>query len=176
MITLELYRCYKCVNNDYGKNYTDVSYNVDFTVDSNGNRELSCSGNSKQDGENICECDKRFAEAIQATEEACDAGWDSGDDGEYCIDESYRTEKAGGSFDPKTMCSKQFHGHDKDHCCGFYPNRYPYDINQMDCCRVRPNNIDEIFSIQQKGICSGAGGEIVVSVDGDPHNYSVISK
>ena len=39
----ELYRCYKCVNNDYAKNYTDVSYTVDFTM-KNGERVLDCEG------------------------------------------------------------------------------------------------------------------------------------
>ena len=39
----ELYRCYKCVNNDYNKNYTDVSYTVNFTME-NGQRALDCSG------------------------------------------------------------------------------------------------------------------------------------
>ena len=39
----ELYRCYKCVQNDYAKNYTDVSYTVDFTM-KNGERALDCSG------------------------------------------------------------------------------------------------------------------------------------
>merc|ERR1712003_236688 len=60
----ELYRCYKCVNNDYAKNYTDVSYTVEFTM-KGGERTLDCSVNSKQDAENICECDKRFAENMQ---------------------------------------------------------------------------------------------------------------
>ena len=39
----ELYRCYKCVNIDYAKNYTDVSYTVDFTM-KNGERVLDCEG------------------------------------------------------------------------------------------------------------------------------------
>ena len=67
----ELYRCYKCVNIDYAKNYTDVSYNVDFNTDEAGNRQLDCKVNSKQDAENICECDKRFAENIAATVDSC---------------------------------------------------------------------------------------------------------
>ena len=67
----ELYRCYKCVNIDYAKNYTDVSYNVDFNTDEDGNRQLDCKVNSKQDAENICECDKRFAENIAATVDSC---------------------------------------------------------------------------------------------------------
>ena len=72
----ELYRCYKCVNIDYAKNYTDVSYNVDFNTDEAGNRQLDCKVNSKQDAENICECDKRFAENIAATVDSCNVRLD----------------------------------------------------------------------------------------------------
>merc|ERR1712193_13398 len=49
----ELYRCYKCVNIDYAKNYTDVSYNVDFNVGDDGRRSIDCKVNGKQDAENI---------------------------------------------------------------------------------------------------------------------------
>ena len=119
----ELYRCYKCVNNDYAKNYTDVSYSVDFTM-KNGERALDCSVNSKQDAENICECDKRFAENIAAAEGSCAAGEAADPEwGEHCMSETFRTGNAGGSFDPQNQCDKQFHGHDKAECCGFYPNR-----------------------------------------------------
>ena len=65
----ELYRCYKCVLNDYSANYTDVAYSVDFIEDAAGNRQLDCSNNPKQDGENVCECDKRFAENIAKAEQ-----------------------------------------------------------------------------------------------------------
>ena len=119
----ELYRCYKCVNVDYAKNYTDVSYTVDFTM-KNGQRQLDCSVNSKQDAENICECDKRFAENIAAAEASCAANEPADPEwGDHCMSESFRTGNAGGSFDPQNQCDKQFHGHDKDKCCGFYPNR-----------------------------------------------------
>ena len=82
--------------------------------------------NSKQDAQNICECDKRFAENIAATEAACKAN--SPDDPEYgaqCMEESFRTKNGGGSFDPsdQAQCNKQFHGHNNENCCGFYPNR-----------------------------------------------------
>jgi len=175
----ELYRCYKCVNNDYAKNYTDVSYTVDFTM-KDGERALDCSVNSKQDAENICECDKRFAENIAAAEGSCTAGEAADPEwGEHCMSEDFRTGNAGGSFDPQNQCDKQFHGHDKAECCGFYPNRYPYDINENDCCRTTisdsKTNPVEIFSIQQKGVCSGAGGEVVISAEGDPHNYLVLA-
>ena len=172
----ELYRCYKCVNNDYAKNYTDVSYSVDFTM-RNGERVLDCSVNSKQDAENICECDKRFAEAIAKTKESCSAGQEADpENGEHCMDNQYKTATGGGSFDPNASCNKRFHGHDKEECCGFYPNRYPYDPNQSDCCRTRrtdPDTLDpiEVFSVQQLGVCAGAGGTVVRSVEGDPHTY-----
>ena len=74
----ELYRCYKCVNIDYAKNYTDTSYNVEFTTDEVGNRQLDCKVNSEQDAENICECDKRFAENIAATVDSCNVRFLSG--------------------------------------------------------------------------------------------------
>ena len=51
---------------------------------------------------------------------------------------------------------------------------YPYDINQSDCCRVSQGNT-EIFSIQPVGVCEGAGGDIVISEDGDPHSYINLS-
>lgn len=179
----ELYRCYKCVNVDYNKNYTDVSYTVDFTTDQNGQRALDCSANSKQDGENICECDKRFAENIAKTEQTCENGVpDDEEYGAHCLSDSLITSNGGGAFDPSNpaSCKKEFHGHDKGHCCGFYPNRYPYDINQQDCCRARvfngnnQNDFTDFFSVQPIGQCTGAGGEIVVSESGNPHNYLVV--
>lgn len=172
----ELYRCYKCVQADYAKNYTDVSYTVDFAME-NGERSLDCSANSKQDAENICECDKRFAENIAKAEQSCDAGSPADPEwGEHCMEETFRTKNGGGSFDPSdaAKCNKQFHGHNNENCCGFYPNRYPYDINQADCCRVSQGNV-EIFSIQPLGVCEGAGGDIVMSEKGDPHSYINLS-
>ena len=72
----ELYRCYKCVNIDYSANYTDVDYVVDFTSDNNGARQLDCTVNSKQDAENICECDKRMAEGLRDKSEAFNIFYD----------------------------------------------------------------------------------------------------
>lgn len=172
----ELYRCYKCVSNDYAKNYTDVSYTVDFGM-KQGQRNLDCSVNSKQDAENICECDKRFAENIASAEKSCEAGDEADPEwGEHCTSENFRTKNANGPFDPSdpAQCEKQNQGHDNASCCGFYPNRYPYDQNESDCCRVKMSNV-EIFSIQKIGFCRGAGGEIVESEPGNPHVYNVIS-
>lgn len=170
----ELYRCYKCVTVDYAMNYTDVAYTVDFKRQNN-KRTLDCSINSKQDAENICECDKRFAVNIAQAEADCDAGTNADSEfGEHCMDEQYRTTNGGGSFVPNDMCDKQFHGHDKDKCCGIYPNRYPYDEDFDDCCRSTDGS-SEIFSIQSKGICGPAGGTVVESEEGNPHSYVAVN-
>lgn len=127
----ELYRCYKCVNIDYNKNYTDVSYNVDLSVDENGARSIDCKVNSKQDAENICECDKRFAEDIAAVTNGCAAGEPADErHGAYCMDENMRTitgvrQDNGnkGTFDSRNTCEKAMPDHQKENCCGIYPNR-----------------------------------------------------
>lgn len=120
----ELYRCYKCVTADYNANYTDVSYVVDFGR-KNNERNLDCTVNSKQDSENICECDKRFAMNIAKADADCAANSPADPEwGNHCMDEKYRTVVGGGPFEPKTQCDKQFHGHDKGNCCGIYPNRF----------------------------------------------------
>jgi len=173
----ELYRCYKCVTIDYLKNYTDVSYTVDFTKDDNGNRLLNCGVNSKQDAENICECDRRYAENIAATQDKCTNGAEPDmDHGDFCLDEKYRTTTGDGEFNPRLQCDKQNHNHDKDRCCGIYPNRYPYDTFHKNCCRTKQFDHDsnqiEVFGLMpNNGMCEEAGGDVVVSVDGDPHHY-----
>lgn len=185
----ELYRCYKCVKNDYSKSYSEVDYFVDFTTGSNG-RELDCTVNAQQDAENICECDKRFAEAIAETEQLClsdPAGADSSN-GPYCMDESYRTTTGtvpgtsnAGSFDPKTCTDG--HDHDssstgKDQCCGIYPNRYPYDENVEECCQKTVTNADTsqstVFTLFQLHECAADNGVVVKNVDGDPHTYHAV--
>jgi hypothetical protein len=168
----ELYRCYKCANIDYSKNYTDVNYRVDLNIDSDtGARTIDCSVNSKSDAENVCECDKRFAEKIADTRDKCqdNAGRDDMY-GEYCMDEKYRTGTGGGSFDPRAQCDKQFHGHDKSKCCGIYPNRYPYDPEFKECCQHGMDDL-AIFSLFPRDECEPNDGRVVESVAGDPHTY-----
>merc|ERR1711935_1141968 len=167
----ELYRCYKCVNIDYAKNYTDVSYRVDMNENEDGSRSLDCSANSKSDAGNICECDARFAANIAATEQNC-ASNATPDPmyGEHCMDEQYRTDNGGGSFNPRQQCDKQFHGHEKNQCCGKYPNRYPYDDNFRECCQTGAESL-EVFGLVGLGDCSAAGGRVVVSAEGDPNSY-----
>lgn len=186
----ELYRCYKCVNVDYAQNYTDVSYNVDFTMD-NGNRELDCTVNSKQDAENICECDKRFAENIASVEKACDNG-DADDEkyGSQCMSEQFRTKTGNvlgtndaGTFNPHDIqnCEKNMHGHNKENCCGIYPNRYPYDVNFNECCQEtlfdgsNSGSTVTTFELLSTNICEQRGGSVVFSDAGNPHSYSSVN-
>ena len=173
----ELYRCYKCVNIDYAKNYTDVEYSVDFTEDDDGNRLLDCKINSKQDAENICECDKRFAEEIANTVNGCKAGQQDDEMyGAYCMDEKFRTSTGNGNFNPRKQCEKQFPDHDKNKCCGFYPNRLPYDSNHADCCRME-SPIEDVFKFRKmpQGMCADMGGEVVVSEAGNPNSYIAVA-
>jgi len=177
----ELYFCYKCVNIDYSQNYSEVDYFVDFTVDDDGNRDLDCGVNAKQDAGNICECDKQFAKKIAETQNAC-ANKSPPDavNGEHCIDEQYRTAGGGGTFKPNSQCVKQGTNgieFEKDKCCGLYPDRHPYDSDFRDCCRTKQsfdNEIVELFGITRRGECKEMGGEVVISKDGDPHNYAVV--
>jgi hypothetical protein len=64
-------RCYACVNIDYGKKYTELSYAATFTTDVDGNRKIDCSGAAQSDGEHICQCDAAFAERIAFNDEQC---------------------------------------------------------------------------------------------------------
>lgn len=177
----ELYFCYKCVKLDYSQDYTDVDYIVDFTTDASGSRKLDCTNNAKQDAENICECDKRFAENIAATQKSCEAKEAAHPEyGQYCLNEGYRTASGGGNFKPNSQCIKQTGSemHEKDNCCGIYPNRYPYDTNFRDCCRTKVIDADakqvDFFSLIRKNECKAVGGDVVVSKSGDPHNYHVV--
>jgi len=181
----ELYRCYKCVNIDYAQNYTDVDYVVDFNTQ-NGQRNLDCTVNSKQDAENICECDKRFAANIAATQQSCKSGANDNEQfGAYCMDEQWRTTSGkvldsgeAGPFNPSKMCDKRKMNHEKDHCCGIYPNRYPYDSNFKECCQedIFDQNADKTlaFNLMRSGECEDAGGLVVVSEEGNPHSYVAV--
>jgi len=182
----ELYRCYKCVNIDYSANYTDIDYVVDFTSNG-GARELDCTVNSKQDAENICECDKRFAANIAATEKSCKAGTtDNEKFGAYCMDEQWRTTSGkvlgtdeAGPFNPHKQCDKRMMNHDKNKCCGIYPNRYPYDTDFKECCQEdvigengEPSNL---FNLVRSDECAEIGGTVVVSEPGNPHSYVAVN-
>jgi len=179
----ELYRCYKCVNIDYAKNYTDVSYNVDLSVGDDGRRSIDCKVNGKQDAENICECDKRFAESLAAVNEGCANGAENDPrHGAYCMDENMRTITGSrqdngqpGTFDSRNTCEKAMPEHNKDHCCGLYPNRLPYDSNFAECCQLE-SRIEDVFRFKKvaAGECQELGGTVVVSEKGNPSSYVAV--
>jgi len=174
----ELYRCYKCVNIDYAKNYTDVEYSVEFGMNADGDRQLDCGVNSKQDAENICECDKRFAEAIAETVDSCEAGQvDDEKHGPYCMDDDLVTVTGGGSFDSRNQCEKAFPDHQKSQCCGIYPNRVPYDDDFAECCRME-SQIEDVFKFRKLpvGQCQDFNGEVVVSEAGNPNSYIAVQQ
>ena len=51
-------------------------------------------------------------------------------------------------------------------------------MNFNDCCQSemfdsQSKKVD-VFSIQQKGVCGPAGGQVVVSEAGNPHSYVLV--
>ena len=91
------------------------------------------------------------------------------------MDPNFKTVSGGGAFEPNSQCAKQFHGHEKENCCGIYPNRYPYDLNFNECCRSKlmTDSLTEVemFTVVPVGMCEGRGGDTVISEKGNPHNY-----
>jgi len=162
----DLYRCYACVNIDYGKKYTELSYDAIFSTDVDGNRKIDCSGAAQSDGEHICQCDAAFAERIAFNEDQCTNNGDPIDEGKsYCIDESFRTATGGGSF----TCPQR--GNDKtspmkEKCCGIYPERRGYAVTK-ECCQTN-GAMGDIFNIVSAGTCDGT---VVESEPGNPHSY-----
>lgn len=165
----DLYRCYACVNIDYGKKYSELSYSATFTTDGDGNRSIDCSGGAQSDGEHICQCDAAFAAKIAYNEDQCQNNGNPIEEGKtYCIDESFRTVSGGGSY----TCPERGNGVQsplKEKCCGIYPERRGY-ANNKDCCRTS-SALGEIFNIVSTGTCDG---DVVESVAGDPHNYMTL--
>jgi len=100
------------------------------------------------------------------------------------MDEQWRTTTGNvlgssnmGTFDPHVAasCDKKMHGHDKDNCCGIYPNRYPYDKTIRDCCQTSSfdgsGGQTKAFSLVGAGECDGT---VVVSEAGNPHSYVAV--
>lgn len=181
----ELYKCYKCLKLDYGADYTDINYAVDFTtiINENGKkkRHLECTNNSKTDGEHICECDKKFAESLASAEKNCDENAPKNDKFENCMDHS-KYSNLDGIFDGHSpeQCEKSFQNETKDHCCGLYPERFPYDSSVSECCQENITNENGVqshtFTIYDPiGQCFSEGGKTVQSEPGNPHSYLVHS-
>jgi len=89
-----------------------------------------------------------------------------------CQSEMYRTIAGGGSF----QCPLGSSGHpSNDRCCGFYPNRSSYNENN-ECCATngvddQGNFVTPDVKIVPLDTCEITGGQVVVSEEGNPHNY-----
>jgi len=169
----ELYRCYACVNIDYGAEYHELSYTALFQTGENGDRTISCDSNAQQNGDSLCSCDAKFAQKIVQTQNHCDNGIMLSDMGlNNCQSEMYRTIAGGGSY----QCPMGSNGHpSNEKCCGFYPNRTPYN-EFRECCAT--NGVDDQGNFVTPDVelvtldtCEAMGGQVVVSAEGDPHNY-----
>jgi len=135
---------------------------------------------------NLCECDKRFAQAIASLDDECQVSKESNDPFDAMSgcqsDKWVTTTSIKAPFDPDTnpgpfnpidvaQCDAdigsagQLHP-DKSYCCGIYPDRYPYDPKSRDCCEMTQVdafldaiNISEI--IVPVGTCQDRGGRFV---------------
>lgn len=164
----ELYKCYKCLNLDHGSNDNMFNYNVDLFEMGDGTRFLEC-----QEGENkdACLCDVMFAEKLAQINKNCQRDQNLGiSDSPACLNEAFRTANGGGTFDPfdnsDQGCLKVNMGdhNAKDHCCGNYPNRLPYDSMNRECCRVTHNDGNNPFTVDQIvpfSTCEDRGGFVL---------------
>ena len=123
----QLYKCYKCLNLDYGNDQSRFNYDVSLIVGDDGSRKLEChegtlsilkirsfevTGSdvvgpevrlSTQKGENrdACLCDKMFSEKLAQIDSQCIADMQMGNQNSpFCINEEFRTVNGGGDFDP----------------------------------------------------------------------------
>ena len=121
-------------------------YSVDLVENDDGSRELVCHEGENQDA---CKCDVMFAEKMAKVNSQCEVNWCSSwfwqildlkqiskfdqatgvENSPFCVNEDFRTENGGGSFDPfdnsADGCLKvNMDDHNaKDACCGEYPDR-----------------------------------------------------
>ncbi|CAG5111098.1 Oidioi.mRNA.OKI2018_I69.chr2.g5434.t1.cds [Oikopleura dioica] len=174
----ELYRCYKCVGLDYDSDYANLTYTAELR-NNPFDRQIDCSMNAKEDAQNICECDKRFAESIAQTRQDCETGISASEKGGTCMNPKLRTMTGGGDFVPRSQCQKEFMNMDRDKCCGIYPNRRPYSSTEQECCEIDQSAfVGEIsgrlleYSVTKMDTCEEQkGGRVVQSAQGNPHVY-----
>lgn len=162
----QLYKCYKCLNLDFGSDRAIFDYDVSLVAHDNGSRELLC---HEGDNKDACLCDKSFAEKLASINEQCSADQADGKtDSPFCSNEDFRTENGGGAFDPfnetEDGCFKNGGDHHrKDLCCGEYPNRLPYDSMNRECCRMDSfdDNTSGFDVLVPWATCEERGGAIV---------------
>lgn len=173
---------------DFNATHTDMAemeYQVTLDQHADGTKDITCQDSfDMTEGcpRNLCECDRRFAEAIALLDDQCQTSESSDDPFDpktSCQAEQWYTTTATQSpFDPDTNpgpfdpidianCDADTSGHDdhheKSYCCGVYPDRYPYNPNNRDCCEL--TNIDtflDIVNIKEMlvpgGTCQARGG------------------
>lgn len=164
----ELYKCYKCLNLDFGSSTTMFEYSVDLVENDDGTRELVCEPGANHDA---CLCDVMFAQKMAEVNKQCEIDMNNGvQDSQFCINEDFRTVNGGGNFDPTDNsadgCLKiNMEGHNaKDGCCGEYPDRLPFDSMSRECCRTQHNDgqvqffLDQIVPIFS---CEERGGQVI---------------
>lgn len=164
----ELYKCYKCLNIDFGAKDTMFQYNVNLIENNDGQRELECVDGDNKDA---CLCDVMFAEKMSVVNSQCEADLANGvTDSMFCVNDEFRTSNGGGNFDPfdnsADGCLKvNMDNHNaKDACCGEYPDRLPFDSGNRECCQMSHN--DGVSSFTQDKIvpaftCEDRGGSLV---------------
>jgi hypothetical protein len=164
-----LYKCYKCLNIDFGAHDGMFNYDVTLEEDDNGNRSLSCNDGPNKEA---CQCDKLFSERMATVVQTCNDHKSAGiTDSPFCPNDAFRTESGGGTFDPfdntAAGCLKaNMEGHNpKDACCGVYPERLPFDTQNRECCRmtqVEDNGDSFTFDkIVPGNTCSDRGGKFI---------------
>merc|ERR1719454_568231 len=92
----QLYKCYKCLNIDYGNQQTLFNYDVSLIVHEDGEREIKC-----LDGPNIdaCKCDKMFSENLVDVSKKCQEDQAAGiTNSPFCPNDEFRTENGGGTL------------------------------------------------------------------------------
>jgi len=163
----ELYKCYKCLNIDFGAKDTMFDYQVNLVENDDGSRELEC-----VEGDNLdaCKCDVRFAESMAKVNQQCEIDQSNGVvNSPFCINEQFRTAEGGGSFDPFDNSSQgclkiNMEDHNaKDSCCGEYPERLPFDSMKRECCQMTKNDGQNPFTqdvIVPAFSCEDRGGNL----------------
>jgi len=148
----DLYNCYKCLGKDFEVTHNQMAfmeYNVDLSIGPNGAKDITCTDRLQERAgcpRNLCECDKKFAQAIAKLDDDCQNDPTSAS----CQSKELRTTAANppGPFnspnDPSVCKINHLHdGSGEKACCGTFPERFLYDPEKQDCCEVSTDNILE---------------------------------
>jgi len=128
-----LQSCLRCAKMDgadggYGCDPRSITYNAAFSINTN-NAQLASSCLSQNNGDfcgaHVCTCE------IQFINEILDLVFQ-----QYVYDPAFAHPAIGGTFDADANCGNVLPGSGEIECCGGFPARYPYNINDKDCCAV----------------------------------------